>query len=166
MVRFNQPPKTEDCLVEGQRLVNFALDRIERPSRSVSREKREPQAGVATGLSNAASKQLGAGGDVVSLMEPNREATAPGEVVDHLPGSKSVARVEGDTRNWGGPSASRHANYENQPGKLGQPKEGEPRGLRKGVGFLSKSVGQAMSRDHTKAGTDRRSWHRQPGPYE
>jgi hypothetical protein len=75
-----------------------------------------------------------------------------------------VARGEGDTRNWGGPSASRHSNYENQPGKLGPPKEGEPRGLRKGVGSMSKSVGQARSRDHAKAWTNRRSWQRKPGP--
>ena len=132
MERFNQPPKTEGCLVEGQMPVNIAFDRVERPSRSVPREKREPQAGVASGLSNSASKVQTAGGDVVCLTEPNRKATASGEVVDHLPGSKSVARVEGDTRNWGGPSASRHSNYESQPGKLDQPKEGEPRGLKEG----------------------------------
>src|ERR1035437_1972974 len=132
MERFNQPPKTEGCLVEGQRPANVAFDRVERPSRSVPREKSEPQAGVASGLSNSASKEQTAGGDVVRLTEPNRKATASGEVVDHLPWSKSVARVEGDTRNWGGPSASRHSNYESQPGKLDQPKEGEPRGLKEG----------------------------------
>ena len=67
-----------------------------------------------------------AGGDDVSVTEPNNETTVRGEVVENLPGSKSVARVEGDTRNWGGPSASRNSNCENEPGKLGQPKKASP----------------------------------------
>jgi hypothetical protein len=37
--------------------------RKERPSRSVSRDKREPQAGPASGLSNSASKSSSAGRD-------------------------------------------------------------------------------------------------------
>jgi hypothetical protein len=47
--------------------------RLERPSRSVSRDKREPQAGVASGLSNSASKAADASGDGVSVPEPNTE---------------------------------------------------------------------------------------------
>ena len=77
--------------------------RLERPSRSVSREKREPQAGPASGLSNSASKAANARGEAVSLAEPKTETTAHGEVVEGEPGSKSVARVEGVTRNEGDP---------------------------------------------------------------
>ncbi len=43
--------------------------RGERPSRSVPRERREPQAGPASCLSNSASKEQDASGDGVSLPE-------------------------------------------------------------------------------------------------
>jgi hypothetical protein len=72
MEKFNQLPKTEDCLAEGE-LVDLWCYRVERPSRSVSRDKREPQAGVASGLSNSASKAADASGDGVSVPEPNTE---------------------------------------------------------------------------------------------
>ena len=72
MEKSNQPPKTEGCLTEGEP-VDLWFHRVERPSRSVSREKREPQAGVASCLSNTASKELNASGDGVSLPEPNTD---------------------------------------------------------------------------------------------
>jgi hypothetical protein len=117
-------------LVAGQIPVDRALYRVERPSRSVPREKREPQAGVASGLSNAASIIRNAGGDVVWYTEPKMSVAAPGEAASSLTGSESVARVEGDTRNWGGPSASRHSRFEDEPGKLYQRQEGELGGYR------------------------------------
>src|SRR5208282_2093812 len=94
MEKSNQLPKTEDCLAEGEPgdLRDF---RLERPSRSVSREKREPQAGPASGLSNSASKDYNAGEDGVSSPVPNTDTTATGEGVAGLPGSESVARAEG-----------------------------------------------------------------------
>ena len=156
MERFNQPPKTEGCLVEGQMPVNIAFDRVERPSRSVPREKREPQAGVASGLSNSASKVQAAGGDVVCLTEPNRKATASGEVVDHLPGSKSVARVEGDTRNWGGPESSCRTNCEGQAGREAQRQAALPD--TPGVGFVHSSQRQGASPDAGE-GTNRLTKH-------
>ena len=165
MARSNQPPKTEGCSVEGQMPVSQRANRVERPLGSVPREKREPQAGVASGLSNSASKIQNAGGDAVRYAEPNMSATVRGEVVNNLPGSQSVARDEGDTRNWGGPSGSRRTNYESQAGTPVQRQEGPEDGQR-GVGSMSNSVGQARSRDHAKAWTDRRSRHRKPGPYE
>ena len=50
MERSNQPPKTEGCSVEGQQPVDLHHYRRERPSRSVPRVKREPQAGPASGI--------------------------------------------------------------------------------------------------------------------
>ena len=165
MERSNQPPKTEGCSVEGQIPASRAFDRVERPLGSVPREPREPQARVASGLSNSASKDANASGDAVTLAESKTEATGRGEGAEGLPGSQSVARVEGGTRNWGGPSGSRRTNCESQAGTPVQRQGGSEDGQR-GVGSMSNSVGQAMSRDHAKAWTDRRSRHRKPGPYE
>ena len=77
MEKSNQLPKTEGCSAEGEP-VDLWYYRDERPSRSVSRDKREPQAGVASGLSNSASKAADASGDGVSVLEPNTET--PGKV--------------------------------------------------------------------------------------
>ncbi len=76
------------------------------------REKCEPQAGVASGLSNSASKAADASGDGVSVPEPNTETPVHGEGVEGLPGSKSVARAEADARNRGGPESPCRTNYE------------------------------------------------------
>jgi hypothetical protein len=92
MEKSNQLPKTEDCSAEGEP-VDLRDFRLERPSRSVSREKREPQAGVASCLSNTASKAADASGDGVSVPEPKTEMLMYGEGVAGLPGSKSVARA-------------------------------------------------------------------------
>src|ERR1035437_4513321 len=102
MEKSNQQPKTEGCLAEGEP-GDLGFYRVERPSRSVPRERREPQAGPASCLSNSASKVLAASGDGVCLSEPNIERPATGEGLESLPGSKSVARAEGDARNRGGP---------------------------------------------------------------
>ena len=58
--------------------------RGERPSRSVPRDKREPQAGPASRLSNSASKAADASGDGVSVPEPNTETPVCGEGVAEL----------------------------------------------------------------------------------
>src|SRR5262249_39456508 len=71
----------------------------------------------ATGLSNSASRDLNASGEGVLLPAPRTEATAQGEVVEDMPGSKSVASVEGNARNEGGPTSSCRTNYEGQAGR-------------------------------------------------
>jgi RNA-directed DNA polymerase len=109
--------------VEGKRPVDLQYYRSERLSRSVLREKREPQAGPASGLSHTASKIPNAGGDVVLLTEPNMRSAVRGEADSKLPGSESVVRVEGDARNWGGPEGSCRTNYEGQAGR-GSQREG------------------------------------------
>src|SRR3954469_24105191 len=111
MEKSNQLPKTEDCSAEGEP-VDLVYYRVKRPSRSVSRDKREPQAGPASRLSNSASKAADASGDGVSLPEPNTETPVTGEGVDGLPGSKSVARAQADARNRGGPESPCRTNCE------------------------------------------------------
>src|ERR1035441_6877773 len=115
MEKFNQLPKTEGCLAEGEP-GGLWFDRDKRPSRSVPREKREPQAGPASCLSNSASKLLIASGDGVCLPEPKTERPVHGEGLQGWPGSKSVARVEGSARNRGGPELSRRTNCASQAG--------------------------------------------------
>src|SRR5258708_39845454 len=102
MEKSNQHPKTEDCLAEGKP-VDLWFYRNERLSRSVSREKREPQAGPASGLSNSASKASNTSGEGVFLPVSNIQLPDKGEGERGLSGSKSVAGGEGDTRNEGGP---------------------------------------------------------------
>ena len=115
MEKFNQLPKTEGCLAEGEP-VELWFYRVERPSRSVPRERREPQAGPASCLSNSASKLQIASGDGVCLPEPKTERPAHGEGLQGWPGSKSVARAEGSARNRGGPERSRRTNCASQAG--------------------------------------------------
>ena len=119
MEKSNQLPKTEGCLAEGEP-VNRWFCRVERPSRSVPREKREPQAGPASCLSNSASKERNASGDGVILPEPKTEMPVAGEGVAGLPGSKSVARVEADAWNRGGPGSPCRTNCEGQAGRAAQ----------------------------------------------
>jgi len=97
--------------------------RLEQPSRSVLRDKREPQAGVASRLSNSALKEQCASGDSVSLPEPKTKTPVEGESVEGLPGSKSVARTEADARNRGGPESPCRTNHEGQAGRAAQRQE-------------------------------------------
>src|SRR5678815_3195014 len=113
MEKSNQHPKTEDCLAEGQP-VDLWFYRKERPSRSVSTETREPQAGPASGLSNSASRRTTASGQGVFVSESNTDPSVEGKDGKGLPGSESVARAEGNTRNEGDPKSPCRTNYEGQ----------------------------------------------------
>jgi len=135
MEKSNQQPKTEGCLAEGEP-VDLWYYRNERPSRSIPREKREPQAGPASCLSDRASKELCASGDGVCQPEPNTEAPGKGEGAAGLPGSESVARAEGNARNRGGPESPCRTNYESQAGRARQ---------RQGVSPESPGVGSVHS---------------------
>ncbi len=108
--------------------------RVERPTRSVPRERREPQAGPASCSSNSASKGFDASGDGVNSLEPKTETPATGEGVEGLPGSESVARAEGGTRNRGGPESPCRTNCEGQAGRAAQRQEATPDAL--GVGLV------------------------------
>jgi hypothetical protein len=122
MEKSNQLPKTEGCLAEEEP-VDLWYYRSERPSRSVSREKREPQAGPASCLSNPASKVQEASGDGVCLPEPETQMAVKGEAVEGLPGSQSVARAQGVARNRGGPESPCRTNCESQAGREVQRQE-------------------------------------------
>ena len=100
--------------------------RVEQPSRSVPRERREPQAGPASCLGNSASKAADASGDGVSVPEPKTERPAIGEGLEGLPGSESVARAEGVARNRGGPESPCRTNCEGQAGREAQRQEALP----------------------------------------
>ena len=142
MERSNQPPKTEGCLAEGIP-VDLMYHRKERPSRSVSTEKREPQAGPASGLSNSASKSSSASGDDVLLSESKTNSSAKGKDREGLPGSKSVALTEGNTRNEGDPKSPCRTNYEGQAGREAQRQEVPPGAW--GVGLVHNSQPQGAS---------------------
>lgn len=129
-------------MAEGQP-VDLWFYRKERPSRSVTTEKREPQAGPASGLSNSASKRSTASGSGVLLTESKTNPTVPGEVGEGLPGSESVARAEGNTRNEGDPKSPCRTNYEGQAGRGAQPQEA-PSGV-SGVGLAHSSQPQGAS---------------------
>src|SRR5260370_6835597 len=111
MEKANQVPKTEGCWAEGDP-VDLWYCRVKRPSRSVSRDKREPQAGPASCLSNSASKVQDASGAGVCLPEPKTKTPVYGEGVEGLPGSKSVARAEAHAPNRAGPHSPSRTNYE------------------------------------------------------
>jgi len=109
-----------------------------RDRRSVHRERHEPQGGPASSLSNPASKKTNACGEGVERPETNMTGTATGEGTGNMPGSKSVARVEGDIRNLGGPEPSRRSNYESQAGREAQRQEA-PTEETQGVGSAHSS---------------------------
>jgi len=142
MERSNQPPKTEGCLAEGKP-VDLLYHRKEQPSRSVPTEKREPQAGPASGLSNSASKSSTASGEGVLLPESKTNPSAKGKEGEGLPGSESVARAEGNTRNEGETKSPCRTNYEGQAGKEAQ-RQGVPPGS-SGVGLAHSSQQQGAS---------------------
>ncbi len=95
-------------------------------------------------LSDSASIPSTASGDGVCLPEPNTELPDKGEGRTGLPGSKSVARVEGDTRNRGGPEESCRTNYEGQAGTEPQRQGAEPE-AHSGVGLAHNSLRQGAS---------------------
>ncbi len=117
--------------------------RNELTSRSVSTAKREPQAGPASGLSNSASKRSSASGDDVLLSESKINSSAKGKDGEGLPGSESVARAEGNTRNEGDPKSPCRTNYEGQAGREAQ-RQGMPPGA-SGVGLAHSSQQQGAS---------------------
>src|SRR5438067_1984300 len=119
MERSNQPPKTEGCSAAGEP-VDLKFYWNERSSRSVSTGKREPQAGTASGLSDSASRSLTASGEDVLLSESKTNPSVKGKDGEGLPGSESVARAHGNTRNEGDPKSPCRTNYESQAGREAQ----------------------------------------------
>ena len=164
MGRFSQPPRPECCSGEGQARDPEMRSVTERPLRSVHKDKHGPQGGVATSLSNPASKLLDAGGDGVRSPQPNMKETVKGKVSDSLPGSKSVARVESDDRNLGGP--------ETLPvPTTGTKREGEindkkiaPKMIRESDRFIVARSKARAAPKRVKGPTTQRSLQRKPRP--
>ncbi len=163
MERSNQPPELECCRGEGQASAAKGSHRAEQLLGSVHGEIRGPQAGVAPRLSNSASKPLDAGGDVVVPTEPKTNSAAKGEVLEGLPGSKSVAREEQAVRNLGDPVNSRRTNYEGQAGRMTQ-RQGESSEGKLGVGLLHSSSGQALQDGSDVSEGSNRSTRRAQAP--
>jgi hypothetical protein len=151
MEESNQQPKAEGCSA-GTELVDLWFYRRKRPSRSVPAVKCEPPAGPASGLSNSASKDLNASGEAVNSAEPRTDGTAKGEVPEGSPGSKSVARTEGDARNEGGPESTSRTNYEGPAGTEAHRQEASPDTL--GVGWVHSTWPQSQSSE-AREGTHR-----------
>ena len=161
MEKSNQLPKTEDCLAKGEP-VDLGGHRLERPSRSVSREKREPQAGVASGSSNAASKAADASGDDVSVPEPNTEAS---EMVRAWKACRGLRAWHASKEAHGTKEARR------VPAALtARAKQERRRNDKKRLRTLRESDGlivlcrRAKARKQGKEPTEQRSLHRQPVP--
>ena len=111
MERSNQPPKPECCLQPGQEPESLGMTVPNDLREAYTGQRRGPQAGFASGLSNSASKGSAADGDGLGMPEPNPDRAVAGEALEGLPGSKSVARVAAAARNQGDPAGSRRTNY-------------------------------------------------------
>ena len=122
-------------------------------------QTRGPQAGLASCLSNSASKGLNADGDGVGMPEPNTERAITGEALEGLPGSQSVARAAEAARNQGGPDGSRRTNCERQAGRGVQRQEEHPEASQ-GVGFVHSSQRQDACLEAGE-GTNRLTKHAQ-----
>jgi hypothetical protein len=154
MERCNQPPKPECCLQRGQVPESSETKEPNDLREAYTGQKRGPQAGFATCLSNSASRGLiNADGDGLRMPEPNMNGAAMGEALDGLPGSQSVARAAEAAWNQGDPDRSRHPNYESQAGR-GVQRQGEHSEASQGVGFVHSSPWQDVRRE-TSEGTNR-----------
>jgi hypothetical protein len=79
------------------------------------------------------------------LSESKTNPSVKGKEGEGLPGSKSVARAEGNTRNEGGPESPCRTNYEGQAGREAQRQEALPGAP--GVGLAYSSQQQGASPD-------------------
>ena len=128
MEKSNQQPSTECCRGKERQAEPTKEAEAEQPSGSVHRERSGPQTGVAPGLSNSASRSIKhADGDQVLSLGTQYDPNRVGEGKDQLPGSKSVARTEGDARNMGRPENSHRTNNESQVGRAAQRQEERPK---------------------------------------
>ena len=152
MERSSQPPKTEGCSTEGQELIDLKVYRSERPLEKRTQVQARAASGTRIPLKQCSLESLNAGGDEVTVTEPNTALANIGKASVDLPGSKSVARAEGEARNRGGPTGSCRTNYEYQAGKKAQRQE-VPSGP-SGVGSAHSTQEQGVSPE-TGEGADR-----------
>ena len=159
MERSNQPPKPKCCLQRGQEPEFQGKTAPNDLREAYTGQKRGPQAGFASCLSNSASKCLAADGDGLGMPEPNTDGAVAGEALEGRPGSQSVARAAEAAWNQGDPGGSRRTNYEGQAGRGVQRQEERPE-ARQGVGFVHSSPWQD-ARLEAGEGTNRLTKHAQ-----
>src|SRR5438445_11425434 len=102
MERLNQPPKTECCSKEGQASVaagEASRTTFEKRTQGTS----QAVSGSRTPLKQSSLETILAGGHAVASAEPNTNASAKGEFVGDLPGSKRMAWEDRADGNWGDP---------------------------------------------------------------
>ena len=143
MERSSQPPKTEGCSTEGQEPIDLWFYRAERPSEKRTQEQARAASGTRIPLKQCSLESLNTGGDEVTVAEPNTVRADKGKVQAGRSGSESVARVEGEARNRGGPAGPCRTNCEGQAGRKAQRQEapsGQP-----GVGSAHSTQSQGAS---------------------
>lgn len=143
MERSSQPPKTEGCSTEGQEPTDRKVYRSERPYEKRTQVQARAASGTRIPPKQFSLGSLNAGGDGVTVTEPNTALANIGKARAGLPGSKSVARAEGEARNRGGPTGSCRTNCEYQAGKKAQRQEA-PSGP-SGVGSVNNTQEQGVS---------------------
>ena len=79
MERSNPPPKPECCLQPGPEPESLGMTTPNDLREAYTGQRRGPQAGFASGLSNSASKGLAADGDGLGMPEPNTDRGAKAE---------------------------------------------------------------------------------------
>jgi hypothetical protein len=153
MERPNQPPKPECCRQPGQTARPTEGHEVERTAGGVHKDTRGPQTGVASGLSNPASKQPTQTERGFVATESKTSPSTRGEDVPGLPGSESVARAENVKRNLGGPTDSRPTNYGYGAGRNRQRQEAGSEGT-SGVRSVRSSLEQGPHGPDSGEGTD------------
>jgi len=123
MERSSQPPKTEGCSTEGQEPIELWFYRAKRPSERRTQVQARAASGTRIPLKQSSLESPDTGGDEVAVTEPNTARTDIGKAWAGRSGSKSVARVEGEARNRGGPTGSGRTNCESQAGRRAQRQE-------------------------------------------
>src|ERR1039457_3121565 len=86
MERSNQPPKPKCCLQRGQEPESQGMTEPNDLREAYTGQKRGPQAGFASWLSNYASKCSAADGDGLGMPETNTDGAVSGEALEGLPG--------------------------------------------------------------------------------
>ena len=132
--------------------MDLKVYRTERPFEKRTQVQARAASGTRIPLKRFSLESLNAGGDEVTVAEPNTALANTGEASAGLPGSKSVARAEGEARNRGGPTGSCRTNCEYQAGKRAQRPEA-PSGP-SGVGSVHNTQEQGVSPE-TGEGADR-----------
>ena len=142
MERFNQPPRTEGCSVEGQEpgLTPAGRTTIEKRTPGKARAASRTRLLLKRCSLERTRRKRGRCQQAGTLHSRDRQ----GEGAGGLPGSQSVARAEDNARNRGGPEDSCRTHCEGQAGKDQQRRGVGPEGA-PGVGSAHSIQWQSAS---------------------